>query len=1178
MVKLNITKRITFAVTALVTCCGLTACFMRTFATDRSEMLSFASSGEVVLDGSSDAQVTVSLTSAGNQKLNAVQSVFSTTENDDSEQYFTSISLSAVNAIASYSQDAAFDTGQAYYLYPTAGDGLSFGAGDHLYEMVYNVKSNTPAGTYHLPIEIVYAQQESLDDYEEFVSVDATVTVTRNDAPAEKLPQTLILRDGGGNDITGTTIEKYYGDEPFTVMIERPVGDGVISFHPDDDEAGEHVARTSGSNVEIDNVGSVDICAWADETEEYAAARACFTVNVSKRPIDIVGATIADKTFDGTAEATVTNVTFEDRDITDAEYTAIAEFADAGAGENKGVRVTVTLVGNAADHYVLNSDTFDTTKTVSPFMLVMENAELLGGTTYAYNPSGVEPEVRITANIHGGVSTLVKGEDFNVSYSDNQAVGTGHVAITGAGNFTTGENPLILDFTITKKGINNSNLAVPSSLVEGRVLTPNDVSVNVDGQNLVRCESAGDTNCDYVLEISGENDGIVGHAVHVAVNACNNYDGVAVADINIVAKQEQTVTIADVTNTTINKTYGDVDFTYNATSNGGGEISYRSTNEAVATVDNDGKVTVVGVGDADIIATAAETDTYAEGSAKYTVSVAKKVITITDATVSNKVYDGTPVATVTSVALSEGSLVYNTDYTTTALFNDVDVAIRSVEVMVALTDDNFANYCFMYESSCIKNASYSATAAITPFTLGADNATADLTANSFVYNGSEKTPGATVKVDLDGDRIKETTLTAGTDYEMSYENNVNRGTGSATVSGTGNYTGSLTGLDFEIIAAPVENVVVTAPSQDYTGEALEPVPTVTGEINGSSMTFNAGDYYVVPHAEFKNAGSYTFSVKSVDGGNYYFDSTDGSFTINKAASGNPAEMTAGLKIAAGCTLAELGERTVGFAWTNPDTVVGAGNQTFPATYLQNDDSTNYTPITVDAPVYGLKRLSVVTVIMGEGGEVTNPGDLAVEEDELTWTISPDEEYELDSFVINSEDKTSEVSGGRFTMIAGTDNITAIVRFRKVYEVINGAGQTHVRGVDGVAEFEIDVEYELFEDDGKVYIDGELVDPENYNSKSGSTIITFSADYLNSLTVGEHTLAVVFGDNGIARTTFIIVDPEAEGDDSATEDSPAAANTGVFTGAIGGAIATSASVMTISALAGAMFLVKKNKKD
>ena len=56
---------------------------------------------------------------------------------------------------------------------------------------------------------------------------------------------------------------------------------------------------------------------------------------------------------------------------------------------------------------------------------------------------------------------------------------------------------------------------------------------------------------------------------------------------------------------------------------------------------------------------------------------------------------------------------------------------------------------------------------------------------------------------------------------------------------------------------------------------------------------------------------------------------------------------------------------------------------------------------------------------------------------------------------------------------------------------------------------------------KVYVDNKLVDSTNYNSKSGSTVITLKDEYLKTLSVGEHTLKVAFSDNGEAITKFII---------------------------------------------------------
>ena len=79
---------------------------------------------------------------------------------------------------------------------------------------------------------------------------------------------------------------------------------------------------------------------------------------------------------------------------------------------------------------------------------------------------------------------------------------------------------------------------------------------------------------------------------------------------------------------------------------------------------------------------------------------------------------------------------------------------------------------------------------------------------SYVYNGSAKTPAATVK---DGN----TTLTSGTHYTVSYASNTNVGTATATITGSGTYN--------------------TTTKAYYTGTA-----TVNYYINNATLTFNAG--------------------------------------------------------------------------------------------------------------------------------------------------------------------------------------------------------------------------------------------------------------------------------------------------------------------------------------------------
>ena len=72
---------------------------------------------------------------------------------------------------------------------------------------------------------------------------------------------------------------------------------------------------------------------------------------------------------------------------------------------------------------------------------------------------------------------------------------------------------------------------------------------------------------------------------------------------------------------------------------------------------------------------------------------------------------------------------------------------------------------------------------------------------------------------------------------------------------------------------------------------------------------------------------------------------------------------------------------------------------------------------------------------------------------------------------------------------------------------------------------------------KVYVDNKLLDTTNYDSKSGSTIITLKDEYLKTLSVGEYTLKVAFSDNGEAITKFAIKEKQqnTENRNSANND-------------------------------------------
>ena len=78
----------------------------------------------------------------------------------------------------------------------------------------------------------------------------------------------------------------------------------------------------------------------------------------------------------------------------------------------------------------------------------------------------------------------------------------------------------------------------------------------------------------------------------------------------------------------------------------------------------------------------------------------------------------------------------------------------------------------------------------------------------------------------------------------------------------------------------------------------------------------------------------------------------------------------------------------------------------------------------------------------------------------------------------------------------------------------------------------------FADFQKVQVDGNDVDSSNYTVKEGSTVVTLNASYLETLSAGKHTLAIV-SDTGTAETEFTVVAAEKQVvDDESANDKAA----------------------------------------
>ena len=147
-------------------------------------------------------------------------------------------------------------------------------------------------------------------------------------------------------------------------------------------------------------------------------------------------------------------------------------------------------------------------------------------------------------------------------------------------------------------------------------------------------------------------------------------------------------------------------------------------------------------------------------------------------------------------------------------------------------------------------------------------ASVTLSTSTYAYDGKAKKPGVTVK--LNGKTLKN-----GTDYTVSYSNNIKVGTAKVTITGKGNYTGSVSktySIKNNFKKATVSGISTKA----FTGKNI--TQSITVKYNGK--TLKNGTDYTVSYSNNKKIGIAT--VKIAGKGSY-------TGTITKTFKINPAK-------------------------------------------------------------------------------------------------------------------------------------------------------------------------------------------------------------------------------------------------------------------------------------------------
>ncbi|PWL80983.1 MAG: hypothetical protein DBY18_03855 [Clostridia bacterium] len=661
-----------------------------------------------------------------------------------------------------------------------------------------------------------------------------------------------------------------------------------------------------------------------------------------------------------------------------------------------------------------------------------------------------------------------------------------------------------------------------------------------------------------------------------------------------------------ITGAPTSKTYGDADFTLTATngvteSTGNtGKWTWISSDDTVLEIISGANTATptIKVKKADT-AGATLTVTYSSithyGTAKVTIKVNKKDVTITGLSAGSKVYDGNTTANATGAAVINGK-VGSDDVTVTAgtaSFDNENVGTDKTVTFTgySLSGADAGNYNLKAQPASVtaniaaKDVKLTGGINATDRSYVKDNKTVDLTKGTLTFDGLVS--GETLDVNLPATgTISDAKVGV---YNVAYSGvTLKDGTGKASnyklVSPLPTVTVNIT----KATAPTLKNITV---SQKYS--------VTTGEkAIGTVMPADAGTLTYTKGAESKT-GSVTVTSWAVDSTGKVTYTLSGGAADNTVTlpviikSTNYADATVNVVITLtakdipNITAKDIvvtydgnpipadkitGTANVAGTWKwKADTAVTDVSDSGPKTVVfKPADSVNYAEVektitvTINQaiPTGEPKYTEIKTggKTLADAGLTTADSNLSVP-GTVKWVDDTGNVLDINTKVeANKEYKwLFTPTNANYTTLTGTIVLypasTGIVIYTPVNDAIFLSGANQIVAPGSAATFRINKNFGEFR---SVAVDGVTLDKSNYRAWSGSTYVKLTPAYMKTLSAGTHTLAVYFT-GATATTTFTI---------SAGSSNPAT-GAGDFAG-VGAAVAMAA----VSLLGAAAVLRRK----
>ena len=678
-----------------------------------------------------------------------------------------------------------------------------------------------------------------------------------------------------------------------------------------------------------------------------------------------------------------------------------------------------------------------------------------------------EDDPQLTATVSGVV------DDYRVRFGLSRVPGedVGSYAITASGDEDQGNYSVSFfggELTIGPASLSAATVEVPDQVFDGSAKEP-DVTVRMGGKTLL---------CGKDFDVSFADNVDSGKAT-VTVTGKGNYTGIASGSFVIGPRDMSNVEVSGLSD----QTYRATRHTPAVVVTDGDAVLVAGKDYAVSYGNNvdagTAHVSIVGRGN------------YA-GKVDASFQILPKAVTVTVDDTSKTYGEDDPGLTATVNGVIDDYLV------TYEITREAGEDVGSY-VIAAAGAARQGNYAVSFSDGILK---------ISPASLDA----AQVAVSDQVYAGVALTPEVLVT-------LAQAPLEEGTDYSVTFLNNVRAGVATVVVTGVGNYTGTARG---QFVVSPAQLVATYIGESVGWGETPALEVRVTGFVGGESEATAGG--YVRPTvkvpAVLTPGTAYELAPAGGEAHDYAFAYGAGTLRIGRRPVSADPRAVEGLVFD--------GSEQVGVASGEGFSVAG-GSATAAGEYVASavlDEGWTWTDGSVEERTIAWKIapasvsgavLDLIPDQLHTGSEITPVPRVTFGKNELVRG----RDFSL-AWSNNTEVGTATVTVTGVGNFEGTTSTTfEIVSPR--YLLVSGGGATVRKGSGTSLTFvfeRVDDETNTFGHFTGVEVDGRRLGPKAYEAVSGSVAVTLRAEYLDTLGDGSHLLRALF-DDGFAEASFTV---------------------------------------------------------